>query len=400
MLVPAFSWETFAVDPLPHQQPARNGADFVPAPRPRPGSERVYTPDTPALDRADMGADPGGRAGHARPGPRGAPADVLRRRRAGRGGGWSPARPRWTSSPPCGRWPTAGGAVLLMGVGLERMTLLHLAEREAGRVPFRRWANGPDGQPADGGGGRLLGGLPEPGGDAGPAGARPPPWAAASGAPSRPARRWTPPCGRSGSAPASPAAPSLRAAATTPSPGARSRPPARRGWGRPARRWWRRSRRQLRGLPGVVAVALGGSYAAGTAHPDSDVDSGLVLPRSDAVRHRGRPPGGGGPERHAPPHGDRLRGLGEVGQRRGLADRAGPAGGLPLPQRRAPGALDRRERARGVGAGLLRAGRLRLPQLHLPGGAGPLLALARPATACCGPSRRGWPSTRRPSRRG
>jgi aminoglycoside 3-N-acetyltransferase len=39
-----------------------------------------------------------------------------------------------------------GGSVVLMGVGLEKMTLLHLAEERAGRNPFRRWANGPDGQ--------------------------------------------------------------------------------------------------------------------------------------------------------------------------------------------------------------------------------------------------------------
>lgn len=39
-----------------------------------------------------------------------------------------------------------GGTVVLMGVGLERMTLLHLAERRAGRAPFIRWAKGPHGQ--------------------------------------------------------------------------------------------------------------------------------------------------------------------------------------------------------------------------------------------------------------
>jgi aminoglycoside 3-N-acetyltransferase len=38
------------------------------------------------------------------------------------------------------------GFVLLMGVGLERMTLLHLAEKEAGRALFRRWANDAYGQ--------------------------------------------------------------------------------------------------------------------------------------------------------------------------------------------------------------------------------------------------------------
>jgi aminoglycoside N3'-acetyltransferase len=42
----------------------------------------------------------------------------------------------------------ADGAVILMGVGLTRMTLLHLAEVEAGRRPFIRWARRPDGQVA------------------------------------------------------------------------------------------------------------------------------------------------------------------------------------------------------------------------------------------------------------
>jgi aminoglycoside 3-N-acetyltransferase len=39
------------------------------------------------------------------------------------------------------------GAVVLMGVGLTRMTLLHLAEVTAGRLPFIRWARGVDGRP-------------------------------------------------------------------------------------------------------------------------------------------------------------------------------------------------------------------------------------------------------------
>jgi hypothetical protein len=41
----------------------------------------------------------------------------------------------------------AGGEVVLMGVGLDSMTLLHLAERRAGRTLFRRWAKGRDGKP-------------------------------------------------------------------------------------------------------------------------------------------------------------------------------------------------------------------------------------------------------------
>lgn len=39
------------------------------------------------------------------------------------------------------------GKVLLMGVGLERMTLLHLAEQHAGRKPFRRHVFNTEGQP-------------------------------------------------------------------------------------------------------------------------------------------------------------------------------------------------------------------------------------------------------------
>jgi aminoglycoside 3-N-acetyltransferase len=39
-----------------------------------------------------------------------------------------------------------GGFVILMGVGLNRMTLLHRAEQLAGRRLFRRWSRGPDGQ--------------------------------------------------------------------------------------------------------------------------------------------------------------------------------------------------------------------------------------------------------------
>ena len=39
----------------------------------------------------------------------------------------------------------ADGFYVLMGVGLNRMTAIHLAERNAGRNLFRRWANGPAG---------------------------------------------------------------------------------------------------------------------------------------------------------------------------------------------------------------------------------------------------------------
>jgi aminoglycoside 3-N-acetyltransferase len=43
----------------------------------------------------------------------------------------------------------ADGLVILMGVGLESMTLIHLAEQLAGRNLFRRWANAPDYEPIE-----------------------------------------------------------------------------------------------------------------------------------------------------------------------------------------------------------------------------------------------------------
>ncbi len=51
------------------------------------------------------------------------------------------------------------GAVVLMGVGLTRMTLIHLAEVEAGRRPFIRWARGRDGRPVRVRGGECSGGF-------------------------------------------------------------------------------------------------------------------------------------------------------------------------------------------------------------------------------------------------
>jgi aminoglycoside N3'-acetyltransferase/predicted nucleotidyltransferase len=273
VLVPAFSWETFAVDPLPHQQPARNGADFVPAPRPRPGSDRVYAPDTPALDRADMGAiaaavlDTPGRVRGEHPlmsfaavGPGAAdlvagqaPLDVFAPLRALAG---------------------AGGAVLLMGVGLERMTLLHLAEQEAGRVPFRRWANGPDGQPEMVAVGGCSDGFPNLEQTLGPLGqtavvgrsvwrafpARATVDAAVRAIRERPrVTRCAKPTCRCDDAIAGGPIPASGTAGMGPSRAALVAEIAE----------------ELRRLPGVVAVALGGSYAAGTARPDSDVDLGL-----------------------------------------------------------------------------------------------------------------------------
>lgn len=144
LLVPTFS-SVFEVAPPPHLQFERNGWDYSAPTSPRHMPERVYTPEVPDIDRG-MGAIPLavipwlGRVRGNHPldsftavGPRAAeliagqaPLDVYA---------------------PLTALIRTDGFVLLMGVGLEKVTLLHLAEKEAGRTLFRRWANDPNGRP-------------------------------------------------------------------------------------------------------------------------------------------------------------------------------------------------------------------------------------------------------------
>ena len=144
LLVPTFS-SVFEVAPPPSLQFERNGWNYSATPAPNHGSERVYNPEVLDIDRS-MGAVPARVVtwpAHARGnhpldsftavGPQAAkliakqtPLDVYA---------------------PLTALRRMKGFVLLMGVGLERMTLLHLAEKEAGRTLFRRWANNAHGQP-------------------------------------------------------------------------------------------------------------------------------------------------------------------------------------------------------------------------------------------------------------
>jgi aminoglycoside 3-N-acetyltransferase len=144
VLVPTFS-SVFEVAPPAHLQFARNGWSYSAVSAPKHGSERIYTPEAREID-CDMGAIPAAvvawanrlRGNHplnsfTAIGPRAAeliagqtPSDVYA---------------------PFVELARMKGFLLLMGVGLERMTLLHLAEREAGRRLFRRWANDAQGQP-------------------------------------------------------------------------------------------------------------------------------------------------------------------------------------------------------------------------------------------------------------
>jgi aminoglycoside N3'-acetyltransferase len=148
VLVPTFSWDAFIVDPLPHQQPSRNGALYVARPGERAGTHRSFRTDTMELDRADMGALPAavlaipGRVRGDHPLCSFSAVGPLARSLVDR---QAPLR----VTGPLEALVEADGAVVLMGVGVDAMTLLHLAEERAGRNLFRRWANDGAGRPME-----------------------------------------------------------------------------------------------------------------------------------------------------------------------------------------------------------------------------------------------------------
>jgi aminoglycoside N3'-acetyltransferase len=144
MLVPSFSW-SFAVAPPPDQRFPRNGWDYDAYAGPTTEGENIYTPATTVIDTA-MGAIP--TAIVARP-------DRVRRNHplcSFAAIGPLAADLRAGQQPlnvyaPLTTLAQLGGFVLMMGVDFRALTLLHLAEKEAGRTLFRRWANGGYGQP-------------------------------------------------------------------------------------------------------------------------------------------------------------------------------------------------------------------------------------------------------------
>ena len=150
VLTPTFTESHFGVMPPPHLRPARNGFDYTEL-SDRSGSfdheepmTRVFTVHCGVID-TNMGALPSrllGRPGTCRGhhplnsfaalGPHAeklisaqSPIDVYAPLRA---------------------LIQLGGFVLLLGVGLNRMTVLHLAEQRAGRRLLVRWARGADGR--------------------------------------------------------------------------------------------------------------------------------------------------------------------------------------------------------------------------------------------------------------
>ena len=136
VLVPTFSHQ-FAVAPSADDQPRQNALDYS-QPRSSPGVGRVFHPD--AEVEPWLGA---------------VPTYVVTRPelvRCANPGSFAAlglmATDLIVDDPrdifgPLRALVRLGGWVVLMGVGLNRMTLLHLAEVVAGRRPFIRWINGP-----------------------------------------------------------------------------------------------------------------------------------------------------------------------------------------------------------------------------------------------------------------
>jgi aminoglycoside 3-N-acetyltransferase len=145
LVVPAFAAPMFLLAPPEGMRPERNGIDYD-APHDSPGRDRIYSPEGNELS-SSMGA---------------VSAAVLARPERLRGDNplcsFAAVGPRaelvLEQRPldvyaPLRILVARGGSVVLIGVGLDRMTLLHLAEERAGRALFRRWANAPDGRPME-----------------------------------------------------------------------------------------------------------------------------------------------------------------------------------------------------------------------------------------------------------
>jgi aminoglycoside 3-N-acetyltransferase len=142
MLVPAFS-DIFQVIPPENERIKRNGIDYNKMWWIDPKRKDVaYTPESKEINK-DMGA---------------IPAEIIRMKDRVRGkhpldsfaaiGPYAQEiikdqKPMDVYAP-LRELALFNGFILLMGVGLNRMTAIHLAEQTAGRKMFIRWANGPD----------------------------------------------------------------------------------------------------------------------------------------------------------------------------------------------------------------------------------------------------------------
>lgn len=144
VMVPAFTEPQFGLVAPTTMRPARNGIDYTTFPAPPPGGNSAYS----------VGC------GLINPGLGVLPAALIRRAGAKRGqhplnsfAALGPLAGRLiaTQSPadvygPIRELTAHAGLILLIGVALNRMTALHLAEQQSGRRLFLRWAHNTDGQ--------------------------------------------------------------------------------------------------------------------------------------------------------------------------------------------------------------------------------------------------------------
>lgn len=148
VLIPTMAGQTFAIPAPPDDRPERNGRDYT---QQWTGSSEVYDASRTEVD-AWLGTTPAYVASHPdrvrAPSPPGAfsaigplAADLI-----------AADEPR-DQFGPLRALVDRDGWIVLMGVSLTSMTLVHLAEVEAGRTPFVFWARGRDGRPV-----RTLGG--------------------------------------------------------------------------------------------------------------------------------------------------------------------------------------------------------------------------------------------------
>jgi aminoglycoside N3'-acetyltransferase len=146
VMAPTFSHGLFGVRPPAVLRPQRNGTDYDIDAMNDAGRDRVFDPSTNDIDES-IGT---------------LPRVLLQREGRVRGNhpissfcGIGPEADRLVLGQqpldvfaPLAALAKADGWIVLIGVGLTRMTLVHLAEKRSGRTLFRRWANGPDGSPA------------------------------------------------------------------------------------------------------------------------------------------------------------------------------------------------------------------------------------------------------------
>lgn len=145
VLVPAFTEPQFGLPAPAAMRPARNGVDYAKLPTEPPLPEGIaYTPDC-GLINLGLGVFP---------------ATLIKRGAAVRGGhplnsfaAFGPLAEKLITAQnpadvygPIRELAAREGRILLIGVSLNRMTAIHLAEQQSGRRLFLRWAKAADGQ--------------------------------------------------------------------------------------------------------------------------------------------------------------------------------------------------------------------------------------------------------------